>query len=370
MKVRRSGKRPVQFFATQLAGEEPLTGATAERLYDLSAALMTLQPWNFVGDADLILVQNPAPVETCYCSVMGALGEVFSLHAYIGDESYRGLGKVLAGQTPAPGEFFATHRGVSVEFVRASELTTPDRELLKHFNHPLGRGMAGPIFRALRPGYHPWYVTEPEGLILARCMQAVVAFCETLMDDLDAPYWQEQDVYPMLAPAGADGPQQRFNIRQVRAPVPSYAPPVPPALNEAEAQARLIRILGRDYSVSGVLETGYVYSRAVIGADNQRKAIVPVAIVTEAEGGFLFKPELGTPGERAGETLLRAVFNAIEKRKHLPREMRVSQNDFKALLDPIAERLGVAVRVVNSLPEFDRAQKHLLAMMEGRGGRG
>lgn len=368
MKVRKRRKHPVQFFRRQLAGEEPLSGATAERLYDLSAALMALQPWNFVEDGELILVQNPVPVETCYCSVMGALGEVFSLHAYIGDESYRGLGNVLAGRQVSPGEFFATHRGVSVEFVRISELTAPDRELLKHFRHPLGRGMGAPVFRALRPGYHPWYVTEPEGVILARCMQAVVAFCDILMDDLDAPYWQEEDVYPLLVPMGDDGPQQEFDIQQVKAPLPPHAPPVPPAPDEAEAEARLSRILERDYSVSGVLEAGYVYSRAVVGEANQRKAIVPVAIVTDAESGFLFEPELGTPGQPAGETLLRAVLNAIENRKHLPRELRVSQSDFKVLLEPAAQRIGVAVRVVKSLPEFNRAQKHLLAMMEGRGG--
>jgi hypothetical protein len=106
--------------------------------------LLALKPLSFVDDGNLILVETATPAETCYCSVMGALGEVFSLHAYIGEESFRGLSRVLAGKQVFPSEFFATHRGVSVEFVKASELTPPDRELLKHFKHPFGRGMAAP----------------------------------------------------------------------------------------------------------------------------------------------------------------------------------------------------------------------------------
>jgi hypothetical protein len=361
--VTKSGKQSIQFFQKQLAGEQPLTGATAERLYDLSAALLALKPWGFVDDGNLILVETAPPAETCYCSIMGALGEVFSLHAYIGEESFRGLSLVLAGKQVLPGEFFATHRGVSVEFVKASALTPPDRELLKHFKHPFGRGMMAPIFRALRPGYYPWYVTEPEAALLTHCMRAVVGFCETLLDDLDAPYWEEEDVYPFLAPQGEE-PQQAFDVRQVKAPAPSPAVPVPPVLDEA----RLGRILRQDYAVGAALEADYFYSNACIGGPNQRQALLPVALVTDAETGFVFQPELGTPEQGRGETLVRAVLTAIENKKYLPRELRVRKKEFKILLQPAAQRLGVPLQVVKSLPALDEAKQHLLAMLQGGAG--
>ncbi len=356
-------KKDIHFFQKQLAGEPPLRSATAKRLYDLSAALMVLKPWGFVNDGDLIVVETAPSFETCYCSIMGALGEVFSLHAYIGEESFRGLRRILAGRQLSPEEFFATHRGVSVEFVRISELRPPDRELLKHFKHPLGRGMAAPVFRALRPGYYPWYVTEPEGAELARCMQAVLAFCETLLDDLHAPYWQEEGVYPLLTPKGEDGPRQSFDVRQVKAPTRVAAAPVPPLLDEA----RLGRMLRQDSAVGSALEADYFYSGTVIGGPNQRQALLPVALVTDAETGFVFPPELGTPEQSRGAILLRAVLSAIENKKYLPRELRVRQREFKTMLEPAAQRLGVPVQVVKSLPALDLAKKHLLAMLQGRG---
>ncbi|HEY6308560.1 MAG TPA: hypothetical protein VI488_19115 [Candidatus Angelobacter sp.] len=361
----KSGEGSILFFQKQLAEEQALTSATAERLYDLSAALAALKPWGFVGDSNLMLVQTSPPTETCYCSIMGALGEVFSLHIYVGEESFRGLSRVLAGEQPSPGEFFASHRGVSVEFIKASALTPPDRELLKHFKHPFGRGMAAPIFRALRPGYYPWYVTEPEAAVLARCMQAVVAFCETLLDDPDAPYWEEEDLYPVLALEGADGPRQKFAVRQIKAPAPTPALPVPPILDEA----RLGRILRQDHAVGGALEVDYFYSNARIGGKNRRQSLLPVALVTDAASGFLFQPELGSPEQSRGESLVRAVLAAIENARYLPHELRVRQKEFKILLEPAAQRLGVPVRLVKSLPALDEAKKHLLAMLEGRAGK-
>jgi hypothetical protein len=358
----RNNPQSLAFFSKQLEREQPLAEATARRLYQLSLALATLKPWNFVGDGEIFLVEDPVSEQTCYCSIMGALGEVLSLHVYIGPDSYRLLRKVLAGKKVSPGEFFAAHRGVSVEFVHAPELTPADRVLLKHFKHPLGNRMMAPIFRALRPGYHPWYVAEPEAVLLARCMEAALVLCDVLLRNPDADYWQQDDVFPLVAPKDDDGPRQSFKLIQVRAPVPQAAPLVPPPLDEA----RLARILANDYSQQGAVEADYFYTRGVIGEAHQRKAILPMALVTDAESGFLFKPEMGTPAQSQGETLICAVMSAIESGRRMPREIRVRQSEFKTLLEPLAGRLGIAVIVAKSLPEIDRAKKAFLAMMEGR----
>ncbi len=351
----------IQFFQKQLKGDEPLSVATAQRLYDLSVAFAALAPWSFIGDGDLVLVKDPYTRQIGYCSIMGALGEVFSLHVYIGEESYRGLRKILAGEQFLPGEFFATHRGVSLEFVRISEAGGPDRELLKHFQHPMGRGAVAPIFRSLRPGYHPWHISEPEAVILARCVQAVLAFCSPVMGDPDPPFWKKEDVYPLLVPVDDDGPQQGFTVQLMKVTDPPVEPPIAPVVDEA----RLGRILAGDHSLRGVLEVDHFYSGTVIGDHNERKAILPVALVTDAESGFLFPPELGTPWQSRGEVLAEAVLKAIEGGKHLPREIRVNNAGFKTLLDSLAQRLGADVKVVKRLSGIERAKKSLLTMMQG-----
>ena len=74
---------PCEFFKKQLAGDAPLSFPTAKRLFEKATDLIAIRPWQFLEDQDLILLENPLSAETCYCSVMGALGQVFALHAYL-----------------------------------------------------------------------------------------------------------------------------------------------------------------------------------------------------------------------------------------------------------------------------------------------
>jgi hypothetical protein len=61
-------------------------------------------------------------------------------------------------------------RGVSAEFVMASERTPLDCELLRALGHPDKSGKRAPIFRAARQRFCLWYVTEPEARLLIYCL--------------------------------------------------------------------------------------------------------------------------------------------------------------------------------------------------------
>jgi len=127
---------------------------------------------------------------------MGALGEVFAVHAYRGMESYRLFKKLASGAPLTAGEFFGTQRSVSMEFLPSATLPRPDRELARVLGHPLKRGTIAPQFRAGRPGYQPWYLTEAEGKLLAQCVEGVLAFYEGLELKTEPGYWNVEDVYP------------------------------------------------------------------------------------------------------------------------------------------------------------------------------
>src|ERR1700756_5763466 len=79
-----ASSKPAQCFVRELAGEIPPTFSLLERLYRLASELYALRPWHRLDESQLVLVRATAIGETCYCSVMGALGEVLAIHAYIG----------------------------------------------------------------------------------------------------------------------------------------------------------------------------------------------------------------------------------------------------------------------------------------------
>lgn len=353
-------KQPsIEFFKKQLAGESPLTFPTAERLFTLATELIAIRPWQFLEDQDFVLLKSPLSNETRHCSIMGALGEVFSLHVYVGDESYLYFRKLAAGRPTSVGEFIGSLRGVYVEFVGLSELTSPDRELARTFGHPLKKGLKVPIFRALRPGYHPWYLTEKEGIVLAECIAAVLAFCERLHKGDTQDYWKDAGVYPCMVPVQVEQNHKRYEVEMTKVPEPVAATPEPAKLD----QNRICQIRARNYPIRGAFETEHFYAGGMVGKKDERKACVRMGLVADADTGFVFPPELGMPERAASDILETTLLNAIDTAQFLPGEIRVQQQQFKTFLEPLAREFGLVIRIVKHLPALEQAKEELLTMM-------
>lgn len=350
---------PDRFFVKELLGETPPSFSTMDRLYGLAAKLYALRPWHVLDENELVLIRDSATGETCYCSVIGALGEVLAMHAYIGTESYRLFRKILDGEITGAGEFFAAQHSVYVEFVPRADLDGQDRKLLTALGHSFRAAKASPIFRTIRPGFHPWYVTEEEGQLLAECMRAVILIGSAVSVQADLKYWNRADTYPMVSLVDGEEGEPRYLVELAEAALPSE-PPLSPVRLGAE-QLRQLR--DRDHAVRGVMELDYFPSGAMIGKKHERRACVRVALAVDADSGILFPPELAPPGVSAGDALAAALTKAIETSRALPREVRVQKREFKDCLSPIAKVCGFPIKVVGSLPALAEARGQLLRML-------
>lgn len=348
---------PTHFFAKQLVGEEPPRLETMKRLYEVSISFFRIAPWGHFGDRELVLLEDPVSKETCHCLVMGMLGEVFALQAYIGNESYRLQKRIRAQEPLAPEDFFFALTGVGVEFVMPSELIKPDKELLRALGNPVKRGARVPQFRAYRPGYRPWYIAESEAITLTACVDATNAMFLEVLKYSDTSYWAGPDSYPFMVPN--DAVRRGYDIRKVNVPRPPAPAPVPAVIDET----RVRRIQENDYVLKGAFEADHFHSMIPVGEKNARPAFAQVALVSDATSGFAFPPELGDPTRAPGDVLASAVLKAIETIKFLPAELRVKNNDARIFLEPLAGQLGISLRVVKSLPAVQTLKSHLLAYM-------
>ena len=348
---------PTHFFAKQLAGEEPPRLETMKRLYEVSMKFFDFAPWEFFGDRELVLLEDPVSKATCHCLVMGMLGEVFALQAYIGNESYRLQKRIRAQEPLAPEDFFFALTGVGVEFVMPWELIKLDKELLQALGNPVKRGARVPQFRAYRPGYRPWYITEPEAITLTACVDAMNAMFLEFLKYKDDSYWDGPDSYPFMVPNNAV--RRGYDIRKVNVPRPPAPAPIPAVIDEV----RIKRIQANDYVLKGAFEADHFQSMITVGEKNERPALAQVALVSDAASGFAFPPEMADPTRLPGDVLASAVLNAIETVKFLPAELRVNSNDAKFFLEPLANQLGINLRVVQLLPAVQTLKSHLLAYM-------
>jgi hypothetical protein len=350
---------PEQCFVKELAGETPPSFQAMERLYGLASDLYGLRPWRVLDEDNLIVVRDSINRELCYCSVMGALGEVLSMHAYIGAEGLRQFLKMEAEEIADPGEFFASTQCVYVEFVPRAGLQRQDRELLVALGHPQGTGLASPIFRTMRPGFLPWFVTEEEARTLAECIRAVIVVCAAVTSQESVKFWELADTYPMVT--RMEGSEPRYHVEMFH----SILPPEPPVAPARLAEETLLAIRGQDYAVRGVMELDLTYSGASIGKRGERNACASIAIAVDAESGMVLAPEVTDSSVPAGDTLAKVFFKAIQPSRTMPKEVRVRKQKFKDSLAPLMESLGVTVRVASRLPASDEARSHLLDFFRG-----
>ncbi len=348
---------PPEFcFVNELRGENPPSFIAMKALYEMARELFALRPWDLLDEDQLILVRHPESSELCYCSVMGAMGEVFSMHAYIGAEGYRMFRKISDGVETDPAEFLATQNCVYVEFVPRSELDSPDRKLLAALDHPSGKGMAAPIFRTIRSGYHPWYVTAEEASFLASCLRAVIAAYSEIAQAGKAKYWKKPNVFPLFVPE-ADS----WRIEMIELVLPPEPPLSPAAIGAEEAAS----VRSRDYAIRGAIELDYFVSLIAVGRKSERRACTAIALAVDADSGIVHRPELASPQASAGDMLARALIGAIRSTSAFPSEVRLRSSRVKDCLAPFAEPLGLPLRVVPQLPALDEARESLLRYFAG-----
>jgi hypothetical protein len=350
---------PVRHFEKYLAGETAPAHETMRRLYALAGEFHALHPWDFLLEDHLVVVEAPQTGGLGFCSLMGALHEVFSFHVYLGADGYHFFRKVHAGEPFTIGDFFAGQHAVNVEFVPSAELTAADRQLLKALGHPFGKGFRAPKFRSMRPGYHPWYVTEQEALILTTCLDSFLGFFHFLEAHPGASYWEKEGDYPLVSRRSEGDGQAAYAVRPIKAPAETVKLPRLPDLDET----RIRRIREARLPSRGAVDVDHFYGAGMVGESHERKACIRVAIAIDSETAFAFPPEVGSPEASTGDLLAEVVLTAVESSRALPSELRVKSREYKSVLGPLAKALGTPVKIVKSLPAADFARDQLLRMM-------
>lgn len=345
-----------RFFVKELAGEEPPSLAVMKGLYELASELVGFRPWQILGEEELIVTRDSKCGELWFCSVMGAMGEVYAMQAYRGEEGLRLIRSIATEETTDPGEILASMHCLSVEFVPRKELKRQDREVLAALGHPQSRGQFSPIFRVIRPGFHPWFVNAEEARTLAECIRSVVIVCAAIVNQKDMNFWDQNGVYPIVT--RADAAEPRYKIERIR--------PALPFLAQVQLSDDLLNPLRcQDYVVQGVMELEYIYTNSAVGKANERAACLAVALAVDAETGVVYAPEALDTRIPPAEALARVFLKAVQNNRAFPREVRLRQKKHATSLAPLMASLDVRLRVVNRLPAAEEARSYLLGSMGG-----
>jgi hypothetical protein len=324
-------------------------------LYQAAEAFKQLAPWEWMVDSDIFGVQNPETDEIGYCCVMGNLGEHFALGLYLGPEGLRGLVRMAAGEFDSPDiNLLFVQRCLMASFEDREMLSQQDRDQIKALGLKYRGRSAWPQFRNYTPGYVPWYLTGSEARFLTLALRQTCEVAQRFREDeelLDPP--QEGQILVRVSENGVW--QDRWHAPDLSEPAPLPASPIDETLLRRLKQAGLQR--------GGTWESDCFYSSQGVQERRDQRPYYPmVCMFVDKGSGMILPPALAGPEEwrAAYRDHLPAL---IEQIAVMPREIIVRSAELRDLLAPVAEALGIKLRIAARLPALDEARDSMMAFM-------
>ncbi len=330
-------------------------------LFEASVAFRDLKPWNWVESDCLFGIQDPETGEMGYCCIMGQMGDVLGLVLYLGDEGLYSALRLISGE-------FASG-GLEAQFIQKCLLMTLDNrnELTKDAYAAVQKaGMrfrgqnAWPQFNSMTPGYAPWKITGAQARFFTHAIDHAINVAKMVRDQPDYLQAPGDGLIPVACCDGSNNWTQDWVPLPPPPPPKAWQPPWP--IDEV----RLQRIKKRAKKDPHPWEMLSFFVPTPI--EDRQPFYYPLMLVIAAhDTGMVLNAGLSHPEETTSR-FVEEFLATIENARVLPSKILVGQAELNALIAPVAQRLGIKIKIVGALPgaeEFKEAMfSEVLEMKE------
>ena len=178
------------------------TNVELHKLYEAAIAFRKLQPWKWMYASQLFIIHDDERDIDGFCSIMGMMGEHFSLSVYLeeaGYESYRYLydKASIAHMDHIFMKAEVKKNCLTVSFQNPDSLTEHDEEQAAFLGYQFKEKNECPRFRYHHPGIYSWYLTDGwQCRFLTKALeQAMTVARLELAKELKVPEIYDQQYY-------------------------------------------------------------------------------------------------------------------------------------------------------------------------------
>jgi hypothetical protein len=306
-------------------------------LYGQAEKLRQMQPWKLLYDADLFGIMDAESGQIVWFSVMGALGEVFSLGVYVGEDGLDYFLKIANAEWAEnpPDQIVLGMNYMSVEFVIKSALTRQDKETIKTAAFtPPARGRVAQ-FRSMHKGFGPWYLDADETALLARVIPAVVEIIGGLMEDPRIFEKSRKVGMPPYYTKGKNGELQLqwYNLSEDME-VALYS-----SFEFSEFEAAEIKKSATQSTSEWTI--GFAMLGGMIAENDKRPYPAGAFLCLDIEAEMVFTPVMYQPGISQGTLAAQVLLAAIHDSGQIPATVVSEEAEWLDGMMTIAEALGI-----------------------------
>jgi hypothetical protein len=325
-----------------------------KELFKAAVDFRDIECWKWMYDTNVFGVENPDNGEIGYCTVLGNLGEVFSLNVYLGDRGLRDyLGMLNRPYSSEEQDKMLVQNCLMASFENRNDLSARDLKVIKELGLTFRGRKKWPYFRRFKPGHPPWYLTkgEAEFLTIALQQSKKVAFmCKEKRDSLKPP--DKNMVFVMVS----KGKGKNLHWYE------SWMKP------ELIPEEFMVPIIDDSYLSSirnsidvrrGEWEIDCFYAPIMIKEKKDEIPYYPfISLFVEHSKGFIIDFQLSRHSEYT-EKLHEKFISLILYNKIIPLKILVRNDETYLPLEQIAEQLDIKLQLVKNLKYIESARKEL-----------
>jgi len=157
---------------------EPTKEQWAE-LFAVADTLKKMAPWEHLWSSDVITLMLPGREDPVYCTIAGRGGECFGIGVYPDNLAFREFIRILDTDESEP-PFFTNldQQCLLCNFGDREDVTPKDREAYQMLGLKFRGQNQWVYFRAVDPGFAPWYIDSEQAELLIKALQNLIPVCE------------------------------------------------------------------------------------------------------------------------------------------------------------------------------------------------
>jgi hypothetical protein len=336
----------------KMTANEP-TLESWRRLYEVTARVHALAPWEWMEETDVFGLQHPDTGEYGFVSVMGMAGEHYAIALYLGAQGLYGFRQLEERGGSFPPEKLLQIPQIQASFENREELEKQDVNIIKRLELKFRGKRAWPMFRSIHPGYLPWFVEAAEADFLYYALEQLLEVAPRFKKNPALFAQKSPEKYLMRIPPQKDkigGWNDDF--KQISRPATVTIPLV---LDDALFEH--VRTLPR---TSGVIEIDFFMLPAPVQDGKEERPYFPYTLlIADSKSGALLGTDLLHPDptlEAMWGQIPVKILELLARVKILPQEMRVSSPLLIELLPGLAKDLNIKFKKARRLPAIDTAR--------------
>jgi len=150
-----------------------------KRLYMKAAEINNKAPWQYLRNTDYITIRIPDREEPVYCTVMGAGGVCYGVGVYPDNDALDRMRQLIATRNFLQLKTFEQNCMICC-FGNREDVRPPDREVMKKLNLRFRGKNQWIYFRAMEPGYSPWYLNHKQAELMIIALHQLSQVCDEL----------------------------------------------------------------------------------------------------------------------------------------------------------------------------------------------